>query len=80
MPVHMLTQSVLKWPDPAEVLTDVHHWVVEQANRQPALGQVAIYGRYGRGDAGVGSDLDLLLIDVTAQGPKHGSLRHCPLK
>jgi len=80
MPVRLLTQSVLHWPDPAEVLAAVRHWAVEQANRQPSLGRVAIYGSYGRGDAGVGSDLDLLLIDGAAQGPQHGRLRQWPLE
>jgi hypothetical protein len=31
---------------------------------------VGVFGSYGRGDAGVGSDLDLLLIDGRASGPQ----------
>ena len=30
---------------------------------------MALFGSYGRGDAGVGSDLDLLLIDAGSTAP-----------
>jgi predicted nucleotidyltransferase len=35
----------------------------------PGLKRVALFGSYGRGDAGVGSDLDLLLIDAGSTAP-----------
>ena len=37
------------------------------------------FGSYGRGDAGVGSDLDLLLIDAGSSGPQHQRLLAWPL-
>jgi predicted nucleotidyltransferase len=40
---------------------------------------VALFGSYGRGDAGVGSDLDLLLIDSGSNGPQHQRLLVWPL-
>ena len=40
---------------------------------------MALFGSYGRGDAGVGSDLDLLLIDAGSSGPQHQRLLAWPL-
>lgn len=37
--------------------------------RWPEPERVGVFGSYGRGDAGVGSDLYLLLIDAEACGP-----------
>ncbi|MCP9884857.1 nucleotidyltransferase domain-containing protein [Synechococcus sp. ATX 2A4] len=38
-----------------------------------------VFGSYGRGTAGVGSDLDLLLVDAVAVGPQCGRLVLSPL-
>lgn len=57
-----LTQSVLRWPEPGQVIAQVKDWAEEQAARMPSLQKVALCGSYGRGSAGVGSDLDLLVI------------------
>ncbi|WP_254958718.1 nucleotidyltransferase domain-containing protein [Cyanobium sp. Cruz CV13-4-11] len=32
---------------------------------------MGVFGSYGRGDTGMGSDLDLLLIDAEACEPQH---------
>jgi UTP:GlnB (protein PII) uridylyltransferase len=64
MPVRSLTQSVLRWPEP----------------EHPGLERVGVFGSYGRGEASVGSDLDLLLIDRQATGPKHQRLLGWPLE
>ena len=64
MPVRSLTQSLLRWPEPEHVLRQV---------------RVGVFVSYGRGDAGVGSDLDLLLIDADAMGPQHQRLLAWPL-
>jgi predicted nucleotidyltransferase len=68
MPVRLLTQSLLRWPEPAVVLEAVTAWSVVQGDQHPGLERVGVYGSYGRGDAGVGSDLDLVLIDRSATG------------
>ncbi|MFS6828226.1 nucleotidyltransferase domain-containing protein [Cyanobium sp. ATX-6F1] len=80
MPVRSLTQSVLRWPEPEEILRQVEGWAAEQAASIPSLQRVAVFGSYGRGSAGVGSDLDLLLIDAAASGPQHERLRGWPLE
>jgi hypothetical protein len=60
MPVRSLTPSLLRWPEPELV-----------AAEHPGLERVGLFGSYGRGDAGVSSDLDLLLIDSGSSGPQH---------
>jgi hypothetical protein len=62
------------------VLQEVRTWAEEQRRARASLRRVGVFGSYGRGDAGVGSDLDLLLIDDDAEGPQHHRLRHWPLE
>ncbi len=54
--------SVLRWPSAAEVLTAADRWAAQQQHANPDLLAVGVFGSYGRGEAGVGSDLDLVLI------------------
>jgi UTP:GlnB (protein PII) uridylyltransferase len=79
MPVRSLTQSLLRWPEPELVLQQVRDWAERVAADHPGLVRVGVFGSYGRGDAGVGSDLDLLLIDTDAVGPQHQRLLAWPL-
>lgn len=79
MPVRSLTQSVLRWPDPEQVLAQASLWARELHACRPSMQAVGVFGSYGRGTAGMGSDLDLLLIDAAAEGPQHQRLRHWPL-
>jgi len=79
MPVRSLTQSLLRWPEPELVLQQVRDWAERVAADHPGLVRVGVFGSYGRGDAGVGSDLDLLLIDTMASGPQHQRLLAWPL-
>ena len=80
MPVRSLQQSVLRWPKPEQVLADSETWAVAQRESHPDLTRVGVFGSYGRGDASVGSDIDLLLIDESATGSPSERLRHCPLE
>ena len=80
MPVRLLTQSVLRWPRPEQVLQEVEAWAQSQRQAQPSLRGVGVFGSYGRGTASVGSDLDVLLIDEAATGPQHLRLQHWPLE
>jgi hypothetical protein len=70
---------VLRWPSPELVLAQVRDWVDDQRRQRPHLMRVGIFGSYGRGDASVGSDLDLVLIDALAIGPQYERLRVWPL-
>ena len=80
MPVRSLTQSVLRWPSPEQVMAAVQAWAEEQRLANPGLKRVGVFGSYGRGTAAFGSDLDLLLVDASAEGPQHLRLRHWPLE
>lgn len=62
MPVRSLNSSVLKWPDRETVHRAVVRWADDQMRRSPSLLQVGYVGSYARGDWGVGSDVDLILI------------------
>lgn len=80
MPVRLLTQSVMRWPDSAQVLQETSAWAEHQGQVHASLQRVAVFGSYGRGTAGVGSDLDLLLIDGAAEGPQHERLTRWALE
>jgi len=68
MPVRSLKQSVWRWPTPEQVLEDVQAWAQQQQQRVPSLQRLGVFGSYGRGTAGFGSDLDLILVDAEARG------------
>jgi len=62
MPVRSSTSSVLKWPDATSVLAAARGWAAGQAAARPDLRRLGVFGSYARGDAGVGSDLDLVAV------------------
>ncbi len=62
MPVRSLTSPVLVWPDAASVIASLHDWARQVVASQPGVLRIGYFGSYARGDAGVGSDLDLLLV------------------
>lgn len=61
MPVRSLNSSVLRWPDAGAVRAAAGVWAVAQAER-PEVVRIGMFGSYARGDAGVGSDLDLVAV------------------
>ena len=62
MPVRLLSSSVLKWPDAQTVDKAVRRWAEDiHQNRKDVL-RIGYFGSYARGDWGVGSDLDLIII------------------
>ncbi|MFM8605093.1 MAG: nucleotidyltransferase domain-containing protein [Cyanobium sp.] len=67
MPVRLLRQSLLRWPEASEVLEAVSTWAAELGAERPGLERVGVHGSYGRGDAGFGSDLDLVLTPAEWQ-------------
>ena len=62
MPVRSLTSPVLKWPDAGIVDQAARAWAVELTRQRGDVLGVAYIGSYARGDWGVGSDLDLVVI------------------
>ena len=68
MPVRSLSSSVVVWPDRAAVESALRLWA-EEAARIPELVRVGYFGSYARGDWGVGSDLDVVLVVAGADLP-----------
>lgn len=69
MPVRSLNSSVLRWPDKGRVDRAIRHWSREQAHKHPHLLRIGYFGSYARGDWGVGSDLDLLVVVESSELP-----------
>jgi len=69
MPVRSLDLPVLKWPDRAAVDQAARAWAAEQRGRCPEIVQLGYFGSYARGDWGVGSDLDLVVILERCERP-----------
>lgn len=67
MPVKSLNSAVLRWPSREEVEKALGDWLA----RHPIPGLLALgyFGSYARGDHGVGSDLDLLLLVESSSLP-----------
>jgi len=80
MPVLSLNQSILRMPKPELILAAVQRWAEDQQALRPSLGKFVVFGSYGRGDAGMGSDLDLLLVDGAATGPQQQRFLVWPLE
>lgn len=62
MPVKSWRSSVLKWPDRRTVDAAVRRWAERMAQERPEVLRIGYFGSYARGDWGVGSDLDLVVI------------------
>ena len=62
MPVRLLNSPVLKWPDDQAVKAALHSWVEGIKKERSDVVRIGYLGSYARGDWGVGSDLDLLIV------------------
>lgn len=69
MPVRSLNSSVLKWPDIETVHQAVRAWARRLVDEKPRVRRVGYFGSYARGDWGVGSDLDLIVIVDESERP-----------
>ena len=69
MPVKSSSSSVLKWPDRSEVEEALRSWATRAAELHPDLVRLGAFGSYPRGDAGVGSDLDLVAVIEESEQP-----------
>lgn len=78
MPVKSLSSAVLRWPSREEVEGALQAWMV----RHPIPGLLALgyFGSYARGDYGVGSDLDLLLVVQSSSLPSWQRALTLPLE
>jgi len=69
MPVRSLTSSVLRWPDRGVVDRAVPQWGARVASAHPETVRIGYFGSYARRTAGVGSDVDLVVIVERAAEP-----------
>lgn len=69
MPVRLLSSSVLRWPDAQAVKRAVGQWVDKVVKTRKDVLSIGYFGSYARGDWGVGSDLDLIIIVKDSQHP-----------
>ncbi|HXG15819.1 MAG TPA: nucleotidyltransferase domain-containing protein [Calidithermus sp.] len=53
---------MLRWPDATTVAAALRRWAERAAAERPELRRVGYAGSYARGDWGVGSDLDVVLV------------------
>ncbi len=68
MPVRLLNTSVRKWPGAETVLRQTREWCGRLIEENPVVLRVGLFGSYARGEGGVGSDLDLVVVvDQSAQ-------------
>lgn len=66
MPVRSLGSAVLRWPARDEVLAAARRWAEELRVRDACVRRVLCVGSCARGDYGVGSDLDVIVIVADA--------------
>lgn len=69
MPVRSLNSSVLKWPDAPTVDRAIRRWAEEAVRSRGGVLRMGYFGSYARGDWGVGSDLDLVIVVESSDQP-----------
>jgi predicted nucleotidyltransferase len=62
MPVRSSTSSVITWPTHDEVLAALTLWAKTLTGHHPEVLAIGLFGSYAKGNCGVGSDLDLIVI------------------
>jgi len=62
MPVRSLNSSVLRWPDAETVVGELSRWADALVRERSDVERVGCIGSYARGDAGPGSDLDVIVV------------------
>ena len=69
MPVRSWSSPVLSWPGPEAVQAALRAWSDELMRSRPEVARVGYFGSYARGDWGVGSDLDVVLVLAACSEP-----------
>jgi hypothetical protein len=69
MPVRSLASSVLRWPDAAAIDAALRRWAAKTATPGRDVERIGYFGSYARGNWGVGSDLDVVLIVAKTDTP-----------
>ena len=69
MPKRLLNSPVLKWPDAQTVIEELHRWAKQVLRQRQDVNRIGFFGSYARGNDGVGSDLDLIIIVEHSDDP-----------
>lgn len=69
MPVRLLSSSILKWPDARTVDRAIRRWADDIGQRHEDVQRIGYFGSYARGDWGVGSDLDIVIVVRSSEQP-----------
>ena len=79
MPVRSLSSSVLRWPDASTVDEAARSWARKVGQKREDVCRIGYFGSYARGDWGVGSDLDVIIIlDDTLLSTKQRYAKYYP--
>lgn len=62
MPVRSLDSPILRWPDRETVVAALRQWADRARRERRDVVAIGYFGSYARGDWGVGSDLDVIVI------------------
>ena len=62
MLMRSLNSSVLRWVSKEEVIKAFENWAKEICRNRKDVIKIGFFGSYARGDWGVGSDLDVIVI------------------
>ena len=69
MPVRSLDSSVLRWPEAENVVRALRAWTAQRLAERTDIVRLGYFGSYARGDWGVGSDLDVVIVVEHADEP-----------
>lgn len=69
MPVRSSTSSVVTWPDARMVDEALRAWTRAAVREHPEILRVGYIGSYARGDWGVGSDVDVVIVVARSDEP-----------
>ena len=69
MPTRFLSSSVLKWPNAQTVDRAVRRWAENAVRQRQDVVRIGYFGSYARGDWGVGSDLDVVIVVESSDQP-----------
>lgn len=62
MPVRSSSSPVFKWPDAHTVQAALADWATAVVESSPEVALIGYFGSYARGDWGVGSDVDIVVV------------------
>ena len=71
---------VKRWPKPDRVIADLRKWAESQAEIRPELIALGYFGSHARGEAGFGSDLDLVAVVEDSDVPRMERNRDWPFE